>query len=383
MSTSGSAKYGAATTWATRIAFSINGFGIAAWAPLVPYVKLQAGVDERQLGLLLLCMGLGSILCMPLAGAMASKTGCRQVIVFGVLGMCVALPLLAFTSDPRLLALVLFLFGAAFGAEGVAMNMQAVLVETVSEKSMMSGFHGFYSLGGIFGALVVSVLLGVKIAPFFVAAIVALIILIFLLIIWQALIPAGVGKRGPVFAWPKGKILVIGIICFITFLVEGSVLDWSAIQLTDFRKATPSEAGLGYAAFALAMTVGRFWGDRAVQFFGGIRVSIYGCLIAALGFFLSVHFYSMLWVGLVGFGLVGLGCSNIVPIMYSLTGKQTSVPQSVAIPAISTMGYAGILVGPSIIGFIAHTFQLDVALLGISVLLLALMVLIATMINKP
>ena len=297
--------------------------------------------------------------------------------------MCVALPLLAFTSDPRLLALVLFLFGAAFGAEGVAMNMQAVLVETVSEKSMMSGFHGFYSLGGIFGALVVSVLLGVKIAPFFVAAIVALIILIFLLIIWQALIPAGVGKRGPVFAWPKGKILVIGIICFITFLVEGSVLDWSAIQLTDFRKATPSEAGLGYAAFALAMTVGRFWGDRAVQFFGGIRVSIYGCLIAALGFFLSVHFYSMLWVGLVGFGLVGLGCSNIVPIMYSLTGKQTSVPQSVAIPAISTMGYAGILVGPSIIGFIAHTFQLDVALLGISVLLLALMVLIATMINKP
>ena len=164
-------------------------------------------------------------------------------------------------------------------------------------------------------------------------------------------------------------MLFIGALCFILFLTEGAVLDWSAVFLTSVRGMDASHAGLGYAAFALTMTIGRLTGDRVVRSVGPVRTVIFGGLCAAGGVALATLIPS--WqVALLGYALVGVGCSNIVPVLFSSVGRQTIMPENVAIPAITTLGYAGILVGPAAIGFVSHSANLQTAFMILAVLLL-------------
>lgn len=354
----------------TRIAFFIAGFGIAAWAPLVPYAKARAGLDDGTLGLLLLCLGVGSILAMPMAGALASRFGCRRVLSGGTLLICLALPLLATVSSIPLLMAALFLFGAGLGTVDSTVNLQAVIVERASGKTMMSGFHGLFSLGGIVGAAGVSALLGLGISPLGATWVVIVFLLVSLLKAAPHLLPYGSSGSGPAFAIPHGVVLFIGSLCFIVFLAEGAVLDWSAVFLTSERHLDTAYAGLGYAAFALTMTVGRLTGDAIVHKLGATRVIVFGGLTAAAGLLLAT--LAPAWeAALVGYALVGVGCSNIVPVLYTAVGKQKVMPESIAVPAITTLGYAGILAGPAVIGFIAHGSSLSFAFGLIAVLLLA------------
>lgn len=344
----------------TRIAYLIAGIGIAAWAPLVPYAKVRANLDEGTLGLLLLCLGVGSILAMPISGALAARFGCRRVLSGGTILICLALPLLAtMTSLPWLVA-ALFLFGAGLGTVDSTVNLQAVIVERASGKTMMSGFHGMFSLGGIIGAAGVSALLGLGLSPLGATLVVNGVLLVALLKAAPHLLPYGSESSGPAFAIPHGVVLFIGILCFIVFLAEGAVLDWSAVFLTAERGVETAYAGLGYAAFALTMTVGRLTGDSVVHRLGAKRVIIYGGAIAAAGFLLAT--LAPMWqAALLGYALVGAGCSNIVPVLYTAVGKQTLMPEAIAVPAITTIGYAGILAGPALIGFVAHGSSLSFA----------------------
>ncbi|KPG92127.1 MFS transporter [Pseudomonas sp. RIT-PI-q] len=354
----------------TRIAFFIAGFGIAAWAPLVPYAKARAGLDEGTLGLLLLCLGVGSILAMPMAGILATRFGCRRVATGGTLLICLALPLLATVSSIPALIVALFLFGAGLGTVDSTVNLQAVIVERASGKTMMSGFHGMFSLGGVVGAAGVSALLGLGVSPLGAMLVVNVLLLIALFKAAPHLLPYGSESSGPAFAVPHGIVLFIGGMCFIVFLAEGAALDWSAVFLAQERGIDTAYAGLGYAAFALTMTVGRLTGDSIVRRLGATRVIVFGGLTAATGLFLAT--FAPNWeAALVGYALLGAGCSNIVPVLYTAVGKQTVMPESIAVPAITTLGYAGILAGPAVIGFIAHASSLSFAFGLMAVLLVA------------
>ena len=354
----------------TRIAFFIAGFGLAAWAPLVPYAKARAGLDEATLGLLLLCLGAGSILAMPIAGLLATRFGCRKVTIGGTLLICLALPLLATASSIPLLIATLFIFGAGLGGVDSTVNLQAVIVERASGRNMMSGFHGLFSVGGIAGAAGVSALLALGLSPLWAIAVVIVLILGALAKAAPHLLPYGSESSGPAFAIPHGVVLFIGALCFIVFLAEGAMLDWSAVFLTTEKSMGDAYAGLGYAAFALTMTAGRLFGDTVVKRLGPTRVIVMGGLFAALGMGLAT--LAPGWeVALLGYALVGAGCSNIVPVLYSAVGKQTVMPEHIAVPAITTLGYAGILAGPAAIGFIAHASSLSAAFLLITALLVA------------
>lgn len=357
----------------TRIAYLIAGVGIAAWAPLVPYAKVRANLDEGTLGLLLLCLGVGSILAMPISGALAARFGCRRVLSGGTILICLALPALAtMTSLPWLVA-ALFLFGAGLGTVDSTVNLQAVIVERASGKTMMSGFHGMFSLGGIIGAAGVSALLGLGLSPLGATLVVNALLLVALFKAAPHLLPYGSESSGPAFAIPHGVVLFIGILCFIVFLAEGAVLDWSAVFLTAERGVETAYAGLGYAAFALTMTVGRLTGDSVVHRLGARRVIIYGGATAAAGFLLAT--LAPMWqAALLGYALVGAGCSNIVPVLYTAVGKQTLMPEAIAVPAITTIGYAGILAGPALIGFVAHGSSLSFAFGLIALSLVAVVV---------
>lgn len=364
---------GRAAQYATRIVFFIAGFGMAAWAPLVPYAKLRLGIGEGALGLLLLSLGVGSIVAMPTAGALVRRFGCRTVIVGSAALLCGALPFLATIAWLPLLAFFLLGFGAGLGAIDVTINIQAIVVERAAGRAMMSGFHALFSIGGIAGAAGVSAALGLGASPLLAEVGVLAVSALALAAAAPYLLPQAAGGDGPALAIPRGPVLFIGLLCFIGFLTEGSVLDWSAVFLTSIRNIETDYAGLGFAAFSATMTLGRLVGDRIVQRLGGPSVVALGALCAASGFAVAT-LVPFLPASLTGYALVGAGCSNIVPVLFSSVGRQREMPEDVAVPAVTALGYAGILAGPALIGLLAHALGLAAAFLVLTVLLVAVAV---------
>lgn len=358
----------------TRLIFFVAGFGTSAWAPLVPYAKQRLNLSEHHLGLLLLCLGVGSLIAMPLTGVLSARFGCRPVILISSTLLCLALPGLALAATPWQLALILFVFGGAVGTLDVAMNIQAVMVEKAGGGSMMSGFHAHYSVGGFVGAGSMALMLWLDLAPAWSCVLVSLVVaaILFATHAHHLREPEATERDAPLFVLPHGAVIFIGCLCFIMFLAEGAMLDWSALFLTAGRGLAENQGGLGYAAFAVAMTVGRFSGDWVVRKLGGRRVLLLGGLAASAGFLLAV-FTASPYAALLGFVLIGLGASNIVPILFTAAGAQTAMPASLAVAAITTLGYTGILAGPALIGFIAHASSLNAAFIGLgcAVLLVA------------
>lgn len=353
----------------TRVAFFIAGFVMASWAPLVPLAKARVGLDEGTLGLLLLGLGGGSILAMPFAGYLTAHKGCRGIMVISSLLLCLLLPVLATAPSMLSLAIALALFGASMGMLDCAMNIQAVLVEKATDAAVMSGFHGMYSLGGIAGAAGMTALLSLGMAPLSASLVVVALVIAGLAWAGKDFLRLGSERDGPLFAVPRGIVLFLGALCFIVFLTEGAMLDWSAVFLVLARDIDPAMAGLGYAAFAATMTVGRLTGDALVNRLGGMRIVLFGGGCAAVGLALALLLPG--WpAALVGFALVGAGCSNIVPVLFSAVGRQQRMPQASAIPAMVSLGYAGILLGPATIGFLAHWSNLSWALGSLVLLLL-------------
>ncbi|MEX9756381.1 MFS transporter [Providencia vermicola] len=354
---------------ATRIIFFISGFATASWAAIVPFVKINTGANDATLGLLLLCFGVGALVAMPLTGALAAKFGCRKLMVAATILFCFMLPLLPAISQISILIVCLFVFGVGIGLTDCAMNIQAVIVDKASEKPIISGFHGYFSVGGIAGAGAMSAILLVGIPPIIAATIISLVCLLLLSMSFKGFLGYANAPTGPLIVIPKGIVLVFGIICFAIFLAEGTVLDWSAVFLIEHHGLKESLGGLGFTAFATTMTIGRLTGDRIVMRVGSARVVFWGALLACFGFIIAV-LSPYLSIAIMGYALVGAGCSNIVPVMFAAIGKQNTMPEALAVPAVSTLGYLGILAGPAAIGFVAFQFTLATALLMIASLLI-------------
>ena len=350
--------------------FFVIGFAAGAWAPLVPFAKQRLALDDGALGLALVSMGVGSIVAMPLAGALAARLGCRRVVIAAAAVVCLSLPLLAVMSSVPLFAAALFAFGVGIGSLDCVINIQAIVVERDSGRTMMSGFHALYSLGGFAGAAAVSGCIALKAPLLGVSLAVAALMALATAASTPGLLARKSQDAAPRFALPRGPVLLIGVFCFVVFLTEGSALDWSAVFLRTVRQVPAAGAGLGYAAFAVTMTGGRLVGDRVVAALGLRRVVIAGALIAAAGLVFATEAPG--WIStVIGYALVGVGCANIVPALYTAIGRQTAMPESQAVAAVSVLGYAGILAGPAGIGFVAASTSLSIALLAVAVLLAA------------
>ncbi|HFF8949273.1 MFS transporter [Serratia marcescens] len=349
---------------ATRAIFFLAGLGMAAWAPLIPFVKARLGIDDGALGLLLFCLAAGSMAIMPFAGYLIAKLGCRAVLLGAGALLCVDLPLLALLDESLLMGAALGVFGAVNGIMDVAMNSQAIIVERESGQAKMSGFHGFYSLGGIAGAGGVSLLLLAGLAPAQAIGLIALLIAILLLIVAGDLLAhGGIGERrrgGARWALAHGKILFIALLCFFVFLTEGAMLDWSALFLHAERGVAKSQAGIGFTLYAVAVACGRLYGDRLIGAIGRYRTLLLGSLCAAAGVLLTVT-VPLASAAFGGLMLAGLGIANIVPILFNAVGNQKQVPPGQAFPAVTLVGYLGLLTGPALIGFIANYTSLALA----------------------
>ena len=367
----------------TRFSFFGLGFATAAWAPLIPFAQQRLHFNHADFGLLLLCSGLGAMLAMPATGKIVQRIGCRVPIGFALLLLAVLLPSLSLWTTPLMMAITLFLFGTAAGSLGVALNIQAVVVEKNSLKSLMSGFHGMASLGGLAGVLTITALLALSISSVMSAFAVSLllVIIVFLSVPYSikaventSLEASSKVKKSIRQRLPQPLIILIGIACFIIFMVEGAAMDWSGIYLTQQYGVNTTFAGLAYTFFAIAMTTGRFTGDYLIRYFGEKKLLTYSAICATLGLAL-VSIAPYWWLVLVGYTLVGTGCSNIVPIMFSRAGRQTVMPSAVALSCVSTMAYTGILVGPAFIGMVSELIGLSTVFMALSGLLLLIVAL--------
>ena len=307
-------EFNAADIWtqhATRAVFFIGGCGAASWAPLVPLLRERLAIGEDILGLLLLCIGIGSLLTMPLSGALAVRLGCRKVLTFASLAFAVLLFLLSQVSEILAAVPVLLLFGAVMGCIDVVVNIQAVIVEKASGRRLMSGMHGLWSVGGFAGAGLFGVWVGgLGLSPTASTLIAAGIMTGTILFFARFLLPYGGEAGGRMLAMPRGIVTFVGIIACIAFLVEGAIMDWSGVFLTAVRGFDMSLAGTGFTVFSAAMLTMRLIGDRLVQEMGQKRVILGGSLLALAGF-LAVIFAPEVWLLYAGFFAIGVGSANI------------------------------------------------------------------------
>lgn len=359
-----------ATRLATRLAFLVAGFGIACWAPLVPFAKARLGIDDGVLGLLLLSLGIGSVLAMLLTGIMSARYGSKPIILAGGLGLALVLPLLAVASAPATLALALFAFGAALGSIDVAMNIHAVEVEREAGRPLMSGFHALFSIGGFAGSALMTALLSLQTGVLASTLACSALMLVATLAAWPRLLRSVQVQDGPLFVLPHGSVLLLALLGAITFLVEGAMLDWGALLVIGAGLVSEAQGGIGYIVFSVAMTIGRLGGDAVVARVGDRTTLIWGSLIAIAGFVVLLT-APVAAVAIGGFLLIGLGASNLVPVLFRRAARQTVMPTGLAVAAITTAGYAGILIGPAGVGFVARVgglptaFWLLAALMGL------------------
>lgn len=354
---------------ATRLSFLIAGLAMASWAPQIPYAKARLGLDESGFGLLLLCLGVGSVLAMQVTGAAVARIGSRPIVLISGTGLCLILPWLAYANTTFSLAIGLLGFGASLGSLDVAMNVHAVEVEQAAAEPLMSGFHGMYSLGGLAGAAGGAGLLTGGLAPTAAADVAAIVAAVLLVLAAPGLLRSKSARGVPLSAIPHGIVILIGALAFIAFLTEGAILDWSALLLTGSFGFPAAQAGIAYALFSVAMAFGRLTGDLVVKRLGQRRVLLWGGLVVTAGFAL-VLVLPMVWVASCGFVLIGLGAANLVPILFSAAGRQNAMPPALAVAAMTTLGYAGILVGPAIIGFVASWTSLRAAFAMLAVIML-------------
>jgi predicted MFS family arabinose efflux permease len=357
---------------ATGAFFGLLGVAVSTWAALVPSAKAQLGLDEATLGSILLAFGSGTIVATMAAAPLARRYGSRVLLVVAASALCFVLPLLAHAPTPTALAVLLFGFGAFVGVIGVAANAQAITVQAAMGRPVMSSFHAMFSLGGLAGAAGNSLLLQLGFSSLACAITVSAGLI--LLVATQA---ESLNQDPP----PEAKksqerrglaplpVVFVGLMTLALYLSEGSIVDWGAVFFREVRGYSASTAALGYAAFSITMAAGRLAGDRIVERAGPVTVVRYGAILAAVGFFVMV-FAPGPWLGLAGCALIGLGASNVVPTLISASARVSNYPTAAAVSTTVAMGTTGLIAGPALIGFVAQSTGLALALAGLAVLLL-------------
>lgn len=355
----------------TLFIFLVCGIGLATWVPMVPLAKIRLQLNDASLGLILLCLGAGAMTIMPFTGSLINKFGSRLIMLIAGLMIAAILPLLLFANTSVALAISLYLFGIAIGAIDVSMNAQAVIIQERIGKYIMSSFHGFFSVGGLIGSLGLGFFLGLGLSSTVAIFSISGLLVLISISQYSNLLPHSEEKKvdSATLIIPKGRVLILGLMCFVAFLAEGAILDWSAVFLQFHRNFTESTSGLGFAAFSVAMSVMRLSGDKIINQFSSQKVVLYGAVVAAVGILLAIL---IPWgiATIIGFILVGIGCANIVPVFFSTAGNLPEMAPSAAIAGVTTLGYIGQLAGPALLGFVAELTSLSVALGSVSVLLL-------------
>lgn len=363
---------------AVSAVFFILGCGTGIWAVHIPIVAGRLGIDHSVIGLALLTAAIGAVVTMPLTGLALGRFGSRLPTTVLAFLFAILAPIPVLAPSVPFLFVALFLFGAAMGGTDVAMNVQASEVEVARKRPTMSSFHGFYSVGllagSAFGGLVIGWGWGGG------SGAVAGALGLMALAVWAAgnLWPTDRPvEQGPRFALPPLAVLGLGAITFLAFSSEGAVTDWSALYLSTVKGSDVGMAASGVAVFSVAMVLGRLTGDRVVAALGPTVIVAGGGALISAGMLIAV---AAPWplVSAIGFGIVGIGAANVVPVAVSGAARTPGVAPGIGVASVTSMGYAGFLIVPPVLGFVAEAWGLSAALLLVAAMGVAIAALVGS-----
>ncbi|HEY0123942.1 MAG TPA: MFS transporter [Rhizobium sp.] len=361
---------------AVSLLFLMNGFSVGCWAPKIPEFAERLQLSKFELGLMILVFGVGSLLMMPIAGAQIAGRGSKIVVKASAVLLVPMLLAMTLVESVWTAAIAIFLFGGFIGAMDVAMNANAVSVEKSMRRAIMSSCHAFWSLGGLLGAAIGGFLI-LHWGFLGHAGVATALSILFLAAAWPMILG---DQPHPDEAKPKARLPMVplpwllGLMALFSMMPEGAVLDWSALYLSQEKAASVTLSGFGFAAFSLTMASMRFAGDLVRDRLGAVTTlrvctvfAIVGMVIAALA--------PNAELAIVGFALCGIGISNMVPIAFSAAGNIPGLQPGIGISVVTTLGYSGMLVAPSAIGFAAEHVGFSPVLLALPVLLLVVLAL--------
>ena len=344
--------------FAPALVFATINIIYGTWAIYIPAIKSKLGINEGDLGFAIFCMALGTLIMILLAPKIINLFGVGKATSYGVFLFLFSFIVPFATNQYLWLCIGLFIVGLFAGFTDVAMNALVSEIEKRDRIHIMSANHGFFSLGGFLGAGIGGFFLTKDILP-----INHLLVVIFILLVLNLVFLKNYLKVSSVKLEDNTlnfslvtPLIVLGVISFFIMATEGAIVDWSALYLEKVSLAKLSWLGLGYTVFSATMALGRFFGDAISKRFGSKPLILGGVFIASLGF-LSILMVKPI-IALIGFGLVGIGLSVVIPEIFRLAGTFKGLDASVGISFVSGIGFLGFLVGPVLLGFLAELSSL-------------------------
>ena len=354
------------------------GLCFSSWASRIPTIKADLHLSDGQLGTILFALPVGQLTMMFFSGKLVTRFGSHRILPFAILLYAVSLANIGLAQTAWQLALALIVFGISGNLTNISLNTQGIYTEGIFKRTIMSSFHGVWSLAGFTGALVGLGMLALKITTYSHFLIVAAIVLILVISNLKYLVKAKEvirPKKEKRFRKPDKTLILLGIIGFCSMASEGIMFDWSGVYFKDIVKAPGSLIVMGYTSFMIMMASGRFFGDRLINKFGRKTVMQISGIMISSGLFMAV-FFPFIIPCTIAFMIVGLGVSTIIPTLYSIAGKHPTIPTGEALTAVSSVSFLGFLIGPPVIGHIAELFSLrfSFAFIGMFGILIAFLV---------
>jgi MFS family permease len=349
--------------------FFLAGLCFASWASRIPDIQTKLQLNSAALGGVLLCLPIGLLTSLPVAGYLVAKFGSRIIVILAAILYSCTLPMLGFAASVTQLMITLFFFGFGGNMMNISINTQAVSTETLYHKPIMASFHGVWSMAGFTGAAIGTMMVHLRVLPpYHFLCITALATLILILFSGKLIRQdTNLSEKQSIFVRPDKSIVNFGLIAFFSMICEGAMFDWSGIYFAKVVRPDPSLITIGYTAFMCTMATGRFAGDWVAFRLGMKTMLQLSGLLTATGLFMAVIFPQLI-TATIGFLIVGAGVSSIIPMIYSAAGKSKQMSPGVAIAAVSTIGYLGFLFGPPFIGFIAQATSLRISFSLIAVM---------------
>ncbi|MEL6639782.1 MAG: MFS transporter [Pseudomonadota bacterium] len=363
--------------WSAFGLFFLLAFAFASWLPRLPELKSKFNLSDGDVGLVLVALPVGLLTIIPVVGYASTRLSLRSLNLICMTWMYISIPLVGIATGPLGLAAVICAIGMGAGAMGVAVNAAGFAAETKIGRPILSRCHAMYSVGLAAGGLIAGWIAAQGITIFTHLAATNLVLFILLLIVLRNVADdtnKSDAEAEPKLALPRGKLFVPGLIAMGCLMAEGVTVDWSSIFLADVLNAPAIYIGAGVAAFSAAMATMRFAGDALVSRISEHVIIGLGALISAIGF-VTASIAPNLNIALIAFVIIGLGLAPIVPIAFRIAGKLSPNAPGVGVAAVSTLGYAGFLIGPALVGLIAEVTSLRASFATIAGLMVCVAVL--------
>jgi len=340
--------------------FFISGFSFATWASRIPTIKTTFGFNEAELGSILLAMPVGSLIGLPISGWLVSKYNSRVPLTAGYALNALSLALIGIAHNTLSLVFAICVFAFTTRIFNISVNTQTLTLQKRFEKKIIGSFHGFWSIGGIAGIALSTLLLTLNVTLAVHFSMVAALMLVVTAYSYQFLLKGDKSETGNklILSKPDPYIFYLGIVVFLCAICEGGMFDWSGIYFQEVLNAPIFT--YGYLIFMTFMATSRFLSDFIIVRFGMPKTYIMSAAFIVSGISLAIIFPTF-WTAMIGFSLVGFGTASIIPMSYALAGASKKYSPGMAISIIATYSITGMLLGPPLIGYLAHAFNLRVS----------------------